>query len=186
MSTDPGKDAAKDYAAGRETSVFEVRIRGSIDAVWREITKTDELQGAIFNAKMHTTGLEPGGAVQMRTASGKYTSMVGHVLEFAPPTRFVHTLAFTMNGDPESIVEYDLTEDGDEVVFRLTAHMPPGTKTAKQMMQGGTMIVNTLKRIVETGRPSLGIRMLYGLFKVLEATTPKRCRAENWPMEPKG
>lgn len=186
MSTDPEKASAHDYAAGRETSVFEVRIKGSIDAVWREITKTDELQGAIFNAKMHTTGLEPGGAVQMRTASGKYTSMVGHVLEFAPPTRFVHTLAFTANGDPESIVEYDLAEDGDEVVFRLTAHMPPGTKTVKQMKQGGAMIVNTLKRIVETGRPSFGIRVLYRLFRVLEGVTPKRCRAENWPMERRG
>ena len=166
-----------------ETEVFEVMIRGSIDDVWNEITKTDELQGAIFNARMHTTGLEKGGGVQMRTASGKYTSVVGHILEFAPPTRFVHTMAFTTQDDPESVVEYDLEEVGDEVRFRLTVTMPAGTKSAKQMKQGGTMIVNTLKRIVETGRPSLGVRVLYGLFKVLEPMSPKRCRVENWPLE---
>ncbi|MEM6673238.1 MAG: SRPBCC domain-containing protein [Planctomycetota bacterium] len=175
--------AESSYAEGRETAVFEVMIEGTIDDVWHEITKTDELQGAIFNARMHTTGLEPGGAVQMRTGSGKFTNMVGHVLEFAPPRRFVHTMKFTANEDPESIVEYDLEEVGKEVRFRLTVHMPPGTKSAKQMKQGGTMIVNSLKRIVETGRPSMGVRMLYGLFKVLEPVAPKRCKSENWPLE---
>ena len=179
MTSDP-RDA-RDVAM--EIEVFEVMIRGSIDDVWNEITKTDELQGAIFNARMHTSGFEEGGAVQMRTASGKYTSVVGHILEFAPPTRFVHTMAFTNFDDPESVVEYDLEEVGDEVRFRLTVTMPPGTKSAKQMKQGGTMIVNTLKRIVETGKPSLGIRLLYGLFKLLEPMSPKRCKVENWPLE---
>ena len=89
MSSDPRE--SKDVAM--ETEVFEVMIDGAIDDVWREITKTDELQGAIFNARMHTTGLEEGGGIQMRTASGKYTSVVGHILEFAPPKRFVHTMA---------------------------------------------------------------------------------------------
>ena len=157
-------------------------IQGSIDAVWREITKTDELQGAIFNARMHTDGLQPGGQIRMRTASGKYTSVVGHVLEFDPPRRFVHTMAFTNYDDPESTVEYDLTEEGDQVRFRLTVTMPKGTKSAKQMKQGGTMIVNTLKRIVETGRPAFGIRFLYGMFRLLEPISPKRCRSENWPL----
>lgn len=177
MSSEPEKSAAT------ETEVFEVMIEGSIDDVWNEITKTDELQGAIFNARMHTTGLEEGGGIQMRTASGKYTSVVGHILEFAPPRRFVHTMAFTNYDDPESIVEYDLEEVGDQVRFRLTVTMPSGTKSAKQMKQGGTMIVNTLKSIVETGKPSFGVRTLYVLFKLLEPMSPKRCKVENWPLE---
>ena len=178
MSSDP-----RETNEAMETEVFEVMIDGAIDDVWREITKTDELQGAIFNARMHTTGLEEGGGIQMRTASGKYTSIVGHILEFAPPKRFVHTLAFTNFEDPHSVVEYDLEEIDGKVRFRLTVTMPKDTKSAKQMKQGGTMIVNTLKRIVETGRPSFGVRMLYTLFKLLEATSPKRCRTENWPLE---
>ncbi|MEM6675839.1 MAG: hypothetical protein AAF726_23520, partial [Planctomycetota bacterium] len=93
------------------------------------------------------------------------------------------TLSFTTLDDPASTVEYDLEEDGDEVRFRLTVTMPRGTKTSKQMRQGGPMIVNTLKRIVETGKPSLGVRTLYALFKVLEPITPKRCRVEHWPLE---
>lgn len=167
------------------TEVFEVVIDGTIEAVWNEITKTDELQGAIFNARMHTTGFEEGGAVQMRTASGKYTSVVGHILEFDPPRRFVHTMAFTSMDDPPSTVAYDLEEVGSQVRFRLTVTMPPDTKSSKQMSRGGSMIVNTLKRIVETGKPSFSVRMLYRLFGVLEPISPKHCKAERWPMEPR-
>jgi hypothetical protein len=42
--------------------------------------------------------------------------------------------------------------------------------------------LNTVKRLVETGRPSFGVRMLYVLFKVLEPLSPKKTRAENWPL----
>ena len=49
-----------------------------------------------------------------------------------------------------------------------------GTKSAKQMIQGGTMIVNTLKAVIETGRPSLGTRALFALFRVMQPFTPKR------------
>ena len=57
-----------------------------------------------------------------------------------------------------------------------------GTKSAKQMIQGGTMIVNTLKAVIETGRPSLGTRALFALFRVMQPFTPKRSRTEHWPV----
>ena len=171
-----------DPQADPTRAVFEIVIQGSIEAVWNEITKTDEPQGAIFNMQMHTPGLAVGAPVQMRTKNGKYTGMVGEVLEFDPPRRFVHTMAFTNYDDPPSTVEYDLEEVGDQVRFRLTVTMTKGTKSAKQMKQGGTMIVNTLKRIVETGKPSFGVRMLYTMFRVLEPFSPKACRSENWPL----
>ena len=167
----------------REKAVFEILIQGSIQDVWREITKTDEVQGAIFNMRLHTEGLEPGAKMQMRTGNGKYTGMVGEVLEFDPPRRFVHTHRFTQYDDPPCKVVYDLQEEGDQVRFTLTVEdLPKGTKTAKSMKQGGPMIVKTLKAIVETGRPSPGIRMLYGMFKLMEPFSPKRLRAENWPL----
>ena len=146
----------------RERAVFEVLIAGSIQDVWREITKTDEPQGAIFNMQMHTDGLRPGGKLRMRTRNGKYTGAVGEVTEFDPPRRLAHTFRFTQYDDPPCKVIYDLAEEGDKVRFRLTVEdLPKGTRTAKQMQQGGTMIVNTLKAIVETGRPTLGTRLLY-------------------------
>jgi len=71
--------------------------------------------------------------------------------------------------------------EGVEFVMTLE-DMPVGTKTAKQMTQGGTMIINTLKAIVENGRPTLGTRMIYGVMRLTEPLSPKRCRVENWPL----
>jgi uncharacterized protein YndB with AHSA1/START domain len=166
-----------------ERAVFKVFIRGSMEAVWREITKTDEAQGCMFNMYLHTPGLRSGAPLQWRTKSGKYTGVVGDILEFDPPHRFSHTFRFTRYDDPPCMVTYELKEVTGGVEFTLIVDgMPKGTKTAKDMTGGGKLIVNTLKRIVETGRPSFGVRLLYVLIKVLEPLSPKRTRAENWPM----
>lgn len=167
-----------------EKAVFKVHIRGSIEAVWRELTKTDDVQKAMFNCRMHTTGLKPGGKMQMRTPNGKYTAVVGEILEFDPPRRFSHTMRFTQYDDPPATVTYVLVEKDDGVEFTLTVtNITPGTKSARSMAQGGRMIVNTLKAIVETGTPPLGIRLLYVLFKLMAPMTPKKCLSRNWPMQ---
>ncbi len=171
----------------RKTHKFRVMIEGSIDDVWHEITRTDRPIPAFFNSRLDVTRLAPGARLAMRSPDGKYTGIVGEILECTPPTRFAHTFKFTAYDDPECIVAYDLREVGDSVEFTLTIlDLPDGTKTAKQMVQGGSMIVKTLKSVLETGKPTLGIRMLFGMFKVLAFTTPKRCRSENWPVDPSG
>jgi hypothetical protein len=59
-----------------------------------------------------------------------------------------------------------------------------GTKTEKAMRQGGDFIVKTLKQIVETGRPSLGTRMLYVVFTALgPLMTSAKSKSEHWPLE---
>ncbi|MBS0262231.1 MAG: SRPBCC domain-containing protein [Planctomycetes bacterium] len=167
-----------------DKAVFRVVIRGSIEAVWHEITKTDELQKCMFNMRLETNGLKPGGQIRMRSPSGKTTGVVGEVLEFDPPRRYVHTFRFTQFDDPACTVIHELREVPEGVEYTLThANLPAGTKTAKQMNQGGAMICATLKAIVETGRPSFGVRLLHVLFKLLEPLTPKKCRSENWPVD---
>jgi len=166
-----------------ERAVFKVFIRGTMDDVWREITKLDEVQGCMFNMRLHTPGLKKGAPVQWRTKNGKLVGVVGEVLEFDPPRRFSHTFRFTRYDDVPCKVTYDLKEVVGGVEFMLTVdNMPSGTKTEKDMTQGGHQIVNTLKAIVETGRPSFGTRLLYLLIKVLEPLSPKRTRSEHWPM----
>lgn len=170
--------------AETERAVFQVFIKGSIQDVWREITRTDRPQKCMFNMQLHTTGLKPGAPMRMRTRSGKYTGVIGEVLEFDPPHRYSHTFRFTNYDDPPCKVTYELKPVSGGVEFTLIIDdMPAGTKTAKQMKQGGTMIVNTLKRVVETGKPSVGIRVLYVLFKLMEPLSPKRTRSENWPLK---
>lgn len=163
-------------------AIYKVRIRGRIEDVWHEITKTDEAQGCMFNMWLHTPGLKLGAPIRMRGKNGKYTGVVGEVLEFDPPHRYAHTFRFTSFDDPPCKVIFDLEQCGSEVEFTLTIEdIPVGTKTEKQMKQGSQMIVNTLKSIIETGRPSFGTRLLFVLFRCLEPLTPKRSRSENWP-----
>jgi len=169
---------------GETQAKFRVRIQGSIEDVWREITRTDAPIAAFFNSQMHVNRLAAGSRLAMRSPDGKYTGVVGEILECDPPKRFAHTFMFTQYDDPPCTVIYDLEEVGDAVQFTLTvADMPPGTKTAKQMKQGGSMIVNTLKAVIETGRPTFGTRVLFGVFKLMAPMTPKKCRSEYWPVD---
>jgi hypothetical protein len=170
--------------ADSDRAVFKVFIRGTVDAVWREITKTDSLQGCMFNMRLVTPSLAPGAPMQMRSGSGKYVGVVGEVIEYDPPRKYSHTFKFTQFDDPPCTVTYELKPVTNGVEFTMTLdNLPPGTKTAKQMVGGGTLIVNTLKAIVETGRPKLGVRLLFRLFRLLEPTTPARCKVENWPLQ---
>jgi uncharacterized protein YndB with AHSA1/START domain len=166
-------------------ALFRIVINAPIERVWREITKTGEAQGAMFNAWLHTAGgvLKTGAPLQMRTGTGKHVLVVGEVLECVPPHRFVHSHRFTQHDDPVCQVVYELkpVDGGVEVTLRVVG-MPVGTPTAKGMQQGGPQILARLKAIAETGRPPLGTRLLYRVFDALEFVLPARTRSEHWPL----
>jgi uncharacterized protein YndB with AHSA1/START domain len=168
----------------RSELAFRIVIAADIQRVWRELTKTGEAQGAVFNAWLHARGgVVPGAALQMRTGSGKHTLVVGEVLECRPPHRFVHTHRFTQYDDPVCEVSYELKEvpGGVQVTLRVTG-VTEGSKTAKDMASGGTMIVNALKAICETGKPGLATRLMYALFEHMEFVLPARTKSEHWPL----
>lgn len=120
----------------------------------------------------------------MRTRSGKSVMVVGTVTAFEPPHRFAHTFRFTQYDDPECEVIYDLRVVDGGVECTLTVdRLPAGTKTAKDMQGGGTMIVNTLKAVIETGKPPFGTRLMYWLFDHMEFVLPKKTRATHWPLQ---
>jgi uncharacterized protein YndB with AHSA1/START domain len=164
-------------------AMFRIVIAADIQRVWRELTKTDEAQGAVFNAWLHTSALVPGARMQMRTGSGKHVLVVGEVVECDPPHRFVHTHRFTQHDDPVCRVAYELKEvpGGVQVTLRVF-DLPLGTATAKSMQSGGSMILKSLKAIAETGRPPLGIRLMYFVFDHLEFVLPARTKSEHWPL----
>ena len=88
-------------ATGQETTQkFRVHINGPIEDVWHEITRTDRAIPAFFNTKMDCRDFATGAKLAMRTTDGKYTGVVGEILEFDPPHRFVHTFKFTNFDDP--------------------------------------------------------------------------------------
>ena len=165
-------------------AIFRVQINSSIDAVWNELTKQGEAQAAVFNCWLHAQVLAPGEKMQMRTGSGGYVMVVGIITAFEPPHRFAHTFRFTQHDDPECEVTYELKQRLGGVECTLTVDkLPVGTKTAKSMEGGGNMIVNTLKAVVETGRPPFGTRLMYWLFSHMEFVLPARSKVDKWPME---
>ena len=164
-----------------QKAVSKIFIQGTIEQVWNEITKTDEVQKCMFNSRLHTDGLRPGAKIFMRTPNGKYTGVVGEVLECDAPHRYSHTFKFTAYDDPTCTVTYELKEVEGGVEFTLTADgIPSGTKTADQMIRGADLIVKTLKAIVETGKPPLGTRLLYVMFGMMEPFSPRKSLSENW------
>ena len=167
-------------------AVFRVVIGGSQDAIFKELTKTDSPQGAVFNSMMTlaSPGLVAGKKMQMRTVSGKRTMVVGEVVEYDPPRRFAHLHRFTSYDDPVCKVVYDLNPvDGGVEVTLTVENIPAGTKTANEMQRGGMFILNNLKAIVETGRAPFGTRLMYWMFGAMEFVLPKRTKSENWPLE---
>ncbi len=161
--------------------VHEVVIEAPIDRVWAEVTKTHEVQKAMFDMRMDAR-LEVGAPFRMRSRDGKYTGVVGEILEVDPPHRLAFTFKFTLHDDPACRVTYELEEAEGGTRFRMTSdRLPLGTKTAKQMTQGGQLIVDTLKAVCETGRPSFKVRTLYAIFALTAPFTPKRCLSTNWP-----
>ncbi len=164
-------------------SVYRVVIRAPIDKVWAELTRTDAVLPFFFNAVCHTTELGRGAPVRMRSKDGKYTSVVGEVLEFEPPHRYSHSFRFTQFDDPECVVHYRLKEvDGGTEFTLINENVPAGTKTEKYMTQGGTFITENLKAIVETGRPTAGGRFALTMMGLFAVFTPARCKSEHWPL----
>lgn len=169
--------------ASAKRLVNKIVIRGRIEDIWRELTKNNEPQAAIFNAWLHAQRLAPGAKLQMRTGDGKFTLVIGEVREFDPPHRFAHTFRFTQYDDPECIVTYELKPVADGIEVTLTVdNITVETRTAKEMARGSMAILNTLKSVIETGRPALGTRLMYWLMDRMTFVLPKRCRAEAWPL----
>ena len=163
--------------------VSQVIIRAPIQKVWDTLTKEGEPLPFFFGSVLHTTSLGPGAPIRMRTPDGKYTGIVGEVLELEPPTRYVHTMKFTDLDEAHCKVSYDLREVEGGVEFTLTTEdLTPGSKTEKYVTQGSQMIADTIKGVVETGKPPFKTRMLLCVVGLMRPFTPKKCRSENWPL----
>lgn len=170
--------------AEKGKAVFRIVIDGKQQAIFDELTRTDRPLGAIFNSRMHTTGMRPGARMQMRTVSGDHVIVDGEIIEYDPPHRFSHWHTFTQHGDPACKVTYTLKPVTGGIEVTLTVDdMPLGTKTSEGMEKGGMFILNNLKAIVENGRPQFGARMMYAMFGLLEFVLPKKTRTEHWPLE---
>lgn len=174
--------------AKRETStqVSRVMIDAPIQTVWDALTKEGEVLPFFFGSVLHTTKLAPGAPVRMRNPNGKYTGVVGDVLELDPPNKYAMTFKFTNFDDAVCKVTHDLKQVGKQTEYTLTSeYIPIGTKTEKNMRQGGSFITKELKRHVETGNPSFMARFIMIMGKLFAFTSPKSSLTTNWPFDKK-
>jgi len=170
-------------AGGR--AIYRILIKAPIETVWNTLVKTDEALPFFFGAVCDTkAGLRPGARMRMVTPDRRFASVVGEVLEFSPPHRYVHTLRFTQYEDAPSIIIYELRETPEGVEFSLmTENVPTGSRTEKSMAEGGPFIVQNLKALVETGKPAFSGRMVMALGPLMGLFNPKSCRIEHWPLD---
>jgi len=164
--------------------VYKTLINAPIETVWSQLVKTDEVLPFFFGAVCDTDGLQEGASFAMRSPNGKYTNVVGKVLEFSRPHRYSHTFKFTAYDEPPCTITYELEETDQGVEFSLvTEGAPAGSKTAKSMEQGGSFIVDNLKSVIEQGKATFGGRMILLMIGLTEPFSPKHCRSEHWPLE---
>ena len=166
------------------TQVAQVTINAPIQKVWDTLTQEGEVLPFFFGSVMHTTKFEPGAPIRMRTPSGKYTAVVGDILEVDPPFKYSMTFKFTNLNDAVCKVTHELKEVDGSTEYTLTSEgIPVGTKTEKNMAGGGKIITTTLKSCVETGKPTFMARFIMVMGKMFEFMSPKQSRSENWPMD---
>lgn len=166
--------------------VNRIIIKATLQEVWDTLTQDGVVQPFFFNSVLHTTTLAPGAPMRMRTPDGRYTGVVGEVLELDPPHRYATTFKFTNFDDPVCRVTHLLKEVADGVEYTLISEeIPAGTKTEKQMTQGGDFIVKALKGVVENGKPPFGCRMILLMISLFSWTTPRVCLSEHWPLDRK-
>jgi uncharacterized protein YndB with AHSA1/START domain len=166
------------------TQVTQIVINAPIQDVWDALTKEGEVLPHFFGSVMHTTRFAPGAPIRMRTPNGKYTGVVGEVLELEPPFKYSMTFKFTNFDDAVCIVTHELKEVEGGTEYTLTSdRVPVGTKTEKQMASGGKIITSTLKSMVETGKPTSMARFIMVMGKLFAFASPKQCLSSEWPME---
>ncbi len=165
-------------------SFYKVTIAAPIDKVWAELTRTDVAVPFFFNARTDTPALAVGSPIRMRSGNNEqYTGVVGEVLEFEPPHRYSHTFRFTNLDDPPCKVTYLLKEvEGGTEFTLINEDVPAGTKTEKYMVQGAQFIAETLRDVIEKGRPAFGRRAMLFMMRLMQPFTPKASHSDRWPL----
>jgi uncharacterized protein YndB with AHSA1/START domain len=164
--------------------LHRVTIEAPIEAVWAELTRMDGKQRAMMDTVLETT-LEPGAPLYYKSPDGKRVFIVGRVIEVEPPRLLQHTQRLTMRDDPFTVVTWELEQVGDQtqVTLRHTG-WPEDTKKLHQVDGTWASIMPELKRLLETGQISRGMRLRYRLYSAFTWALPAKTKTENVPEPP--
>lgn len=167
-----------------DRAIYKVLIKAPIETVWSELIKTSSPRPFFWNSNWDAKDLAPGNTYRMVSNGGKTVAVVGNILEMEPPHRLVHSFCLTALDDPAATVTYTLkeTEDGTEFTL-VTENILAGSRSEKSMADGAKFIVENFKAYVETGKVTIGARIMLAMYRIMAPLTPKSMSAERWPLD---
>ena len=153
--------------------VASVEIRAPVEAVWKEITRRDAPQRALFDTVL-VTDLRPGSPYRYSTPDRKRTFIVGRILEIDPPRRLVTTFGFARDRTDYGRATWTLeaTPAGTRVTL-VHEDLDTGTSAGRRIASTWDGILRDLRSLLETGRLPFGSRFKLGLMKVALPLFPK-------------
>ena len=155
-------------------------VAAPADRVWRELTKQQELQRAMFDSHLEFDP-EPGGELRYRSPDGAHTFIIGRVARVDEPRAFEHTFAFSNLDDPPSAVLWDIEPTGPESCRVTVTHggFHEETRTLKAVRSAWPDILERFRRVCEGRGLALGDRMKYFVMRLSRPLLPKSLRTEN-------
>jgi uncharacterized protein YndB with AHSA1/START domain len=158
-------------------------VNAPIETVWSELVNTSSPRPFFWNSRWDTKAMAPGNAYRVVSSDGKTVAVVGEILEMEAPRRLVTSFRLTSLDDPASKVTYLLKEkDGGTEFTLVTEKIPVGSKSEKSMADGSQFITRNFKAYIETGKVTIGARMILAMFRLMAPFTPKSMRADKWPL----
>jgi uncharacterized protein YndB with AHSA1/START domain len=143
-------------AATQLQHVHVVHIRTTPEKLWEALTRP-ELTRLYFHETEIISDLRVGSTIEyiLTQPDGKREpAITGKVLEVVALRRLVHTFSFPSTGDEPTRVTYDIEPLGPVVKLTLTHEGFEGeTKTYQGIRIGWAPIFDSLKSLLETGKP---------------------------------
>lgn len=151
------------------------------ERVWDAITRTGEIQRALYNTVLETE-LKPGARLRYYSPDRKRVFIVGEVVEVERPRRFAHTYWFTTwKSGPPTLVTWELESEGEEGCRVTVTHSGWTEAHGKQSAKTGAgwkQILGLLKQDLETGDIPLGTRIMYRVMSWFMFAMPESTKAE--------
>lgn len=168
-------------AASLPEQVASIHIDVSRERVWESITRTGEVQRALYNTVLETE-LRPGARLRYYSPDRKRVFIVGEVIEVDPPCRLAHTYWFTTwKTGPATLVTWELEEEagGCRVTVTHSGWTEEHGKQAEKSGAGWKQILGLLKQELETGDIPTGTKIMYAVMGLFMFAMPATTKPEN-------
>ena len=175
-------NAMRDPAAAGNLpdQVASIHIDVAPEEVWRSITRTGEVQRALFNTVLETE-LRPGARLRYYSPDRKRVFIIGEVVDVDPPRRLSHTYWFTTwKSGPPTLVTWEL--EAEEGGCRVTVTHSGWTEEHDKPEKSGAgweQILGLLKQELETGDIPIGSKLMYTIMGWFMFMMPKSTKAEH-------